>query len=282
MDNEKMIENIRSLCKSIDISPTRLESDLGFSQGLISRWKDKSPSIDKIVDIADYFNVPIDEIVGRSKKYDSNKSVVDGLIYFTKENKIEWDSINFASQLPNSYEEIEDHIGRINLSDFPYADTRKYTFITKYKKGFFTLQSYLIYMENAIIDSDCALYIQADKKSMPVYQNCNQEQLRTLTKEVLKAVYETVPEIEADEFKKEFTNNFIKNSMQNQNEVISNIKIPNSKELGDMLNSIWATDKNEPDNNSKEIMRKYFLNPKMIELTQSLVEIQEYLKKNNK
>ena len=64
MNNERMIETIRELCKKNNITPTKLEEELGFSQGLISRWKDKTPNIDRIIDIADYFHVSLDEVVG--------------------------------------------------------------------------------------------------------------------------------------------------------------------------------------------------------------------------
>ena len=71
MDNELMVKSIKELCKNNNITVSQLESELKFSPSLISRWKDKTPSIDKIVDIADYFHVTLDEVVGRTLKIDS-------------------------------------------------------------------------------------------------------------------------------------------------------------------------------------------------------------------
>lgn len=63
---EQLVENIRRICRDKHISIMQMESDLGFSAGLISRWsKTKtSPSFDKIVDIKDYLNVSFEDLMG--------------------------------------------------------------------------------------------------------------------------------------------------------------------------------------------------------------------------
>lgn len=66
MDSLLLIDNIRNLCKKNKVSISKLEAELFFSPGLISRWNKSSPSLDKIADIADYFGVSIDELIGRS------------------------------------------------------------------------------------------------------------------------------------------------------------------------------------------------------------------------
>jgi len=66
MDSNVLIDNIRNLCKKNKVSISKLEADLFLSPGLISRWNKSMPSLDKIVDIADYFGVSIDELTGRS------------------------------------------------------------------------------------------------------------------------------------------------------------------------------------------------------------------------
>ena len=84
MDNELLVKSIREICKSNNITPSQLEAELGFGAGLISRWTKSSPSLDKIVDIADYFNVPLDKVVGRSIKA---PTFVEALVYLTKQGK---------------------------------------------------------------------------------------------------------------------------------------------------------------------------------------------------
>lgn len=63
---DSLVENIRTTCKEKHVSITQMESDLGFSSGLISRWsKTKtSPSFDKIVAIMRYLDVSYDELMG--------------------------------------------------------------------------------------------------------------------------------------------------------------------------------------------------------------------------
>ena len=68
MDNELLVKSIREICKSNNITPSQLEAELGFGAGLISRWTKSSPSLDKIVDIADYFNVPLTSCCGSCSK----------------------------------------------------------------------------------------------------------------------------------------------------------------------------------------------------------------------
>ena len=63
---EQVVENIRRICRDKHVSIMQMESDLGFSAGLISRWsKTKtSPSFDKIVDIMRYLDITYDDLMG--------------------------------------------------------------------------------------------------------------------------------------------------------------------------------------------------------------------------
>ena len=66
MDNNQIVESIKAICKTRGITVTKLEETLGMSQGLISRWSKSDPSLSKIIDIANYFNLSLDEITGYS------------------------------------------------------------------------------------------------------------------------------------------------------------------------------------------------------------------------
>lgn len=56
---------IKELCQSRGITIAKLESDLGFSNSTIRKWgNNTSPSIDKIIKIAKYFDVSADFILG--------------------------------------------------------------------------------------------------------------------------------------------------------------------------------------------------------------------------
>ena len=59
---------IRELCKTKHTSIPKLENILGFGSGTIVRWDKSSPSIDKLLKVADYFHVSVDYLIGRTKK----------------------------------------------------------------------------------------------------------------------------------------------------------------------------------------------------------------------
>lgn len=60
-------ENIRMLAKQNNLSIPKLEEILGFGGGTISRWDKSAPTADKLQKVADYFNVSVDYLLGRSE-----------------------------------------------------------------------------------------------------------------------------------------------------------------------------------------------------------------------
>lgn len=56
---------IKELCLKKGISISKLETELGFGNSSIKKWKsNSSPSIDKIIKIANYFDVTVDYLIG--------------------------------------------------------------------------------------------------------------------------------------------------------------------------------------------------------------------------
>lgn len=58
-----MFENIIKLCKERGITVTVLEKELGFGNCTISKWKNVSPSINKVKKVAEYFGVSIEDLL---------------------------------------------------------------------------------------------------------------------------------------------------------------------------------------------------------------------------
>lgn len=56
-------ERIESLRKSKKLSQGKLEKELGFSNGSISKWKISMPTPDRLQKIADYFDVSIEYLM---------------------------------------------------------------------------------------------------------------------------------------------------------------------------------------------------------------------------
>ena len=54
---------IRKLCKSRGISLTELEQNVKLANGTICKWEGKSPGVDNVRKVADFFDVTVDELL---------------------------------------------------------------------------------------------------------------------------------------------------------------------------------------------------------------------------
>lgn len=71
---------IKDLAMKKKISVAELERTLGFGNGSISKWNKQSPSVDKLNKVADYFDVSVDYLLGRTNtrsKKDNSKVALD-------------------------------------------------------------------------------------------------------------------------------------------------------------------------------------------------------------
>ena len=72
-----LYQRIKQLCSHKGITIAKLESDLGFGNSSIKKWeKSSSPSIDKIVKVATYFDVSIDYLMGRTDIESSMSEII--------------------------------------------------------------------------------------------------------------------------------------------------------------------------------------------------------------
>lgn len=58
-----MYEKIKEICKQKNISINKLEQDLGFAKGYMSKLNVSSPSLNNAKKIADYLEIGIDELI---------------------------------------------------------------------------------------------------------------------------------------------------------------------------------------------------------------------------
>ena len=58
-----MYERIENMRKSVGISQGKLEKELGFSNGSISKWKNSTPTPDRLQKLADFFGVSVDYLI---------------------------------------------------------------------------------------------------------------------------------------------------------------------------------------------------------------------------
>lgn len=111
-------DRIKELANQRKVSVAELERALGFGNGSISKWNKQSPSTEKLKQVADYFQVSLDYLVGRSDdKYDlSPQEKIDIGVEAEKMMKGLNDegSINFYGE-PMSEEDKEATLSALNL-----------------------------------------------------------------------------------------------------------------------------------------------------------------------
>jgi len=66
-------QRIKALCSERGITVTKLESLMGYSQSAIGKWRSAMPTADKLIKVAQYFDVSMDYLVGLSpyKKHET-------------------------------------------------------------------------------------------------------------------------------------------------------------------------------------------------------------------
>lgn len=89
VDREDLVKNIKKFCLTKDVNIRQMEEELNFSAGLISRWTRMSPSIEKIILVAEYLNVSLDVLVGR-KVVENTDDFIERICEKTKDGKLEW------------------------------------------------------------------------------------------------------------------------------------------------------------------------------------------------
>lgn len=61
-----IVDRIKKLCEDRKITIAELERNAGLKSSTIYRWDKNMPSGDKLQKVADYFNVSIDYLLGRT------------------------------------------------------------------------------------------------------------------------------------------------------------------------------------------------------------------------
>ncbi len=206
MDNNIIVDSIKKLCKDKNITVSQLEKEIGLSQGLVSKWMNTTPSLDKIVDIADYFHVSIDEVVG----YKQDDVFLNMLHDLTNNKKIKWFIIN--SDTTEKVANIQ------RVFPYEYYDEEKYTeksYFTKYKDGFIII--YAFYENGKLINPDeLSLYIQpSESNNEYAWQDYSTNNLKSLWIDILSNMDQVPVEIKAERLKASFMDEFRKNNNPN-------------------------------------------------------------------
>lgn len=73
-----LVEQIKKLCSDNKTSIKALEKELGFGNGTIRRWDTNAPSVEKIILVANRFNVPVSFITGKEEQKEKPTLQMEG------------------------------------------------------------------------------------------------------------------------------------------------------------------------------------------------------------
>jgi len=62
-----ILKRIQKLCSESGLNPSKLENELGFGKGTLYKWEKSSPNSDKLVKVAEFFDVSVDWLLGNSE-----------------------------------------------------------------------------------------------------------------------------------------------------------------------------------------------------------------------
>lgn len=125
-------ERIRKLANSEGLSLPKLEEELGFGGGTISRWDKSAPSADKLAKVATRFGVSVDYLLGRELTGKDEKEIQN--ILSATEQLLKQDGLMFDGD-PASPEAIESILSamKVGMEMAKLKNKEKYT-PKKYKK----------------------------------------------------------------------------------------------------------------------------------------------------
>jgi transcriptional regulator with XRE-family HTH domain len=105
-------ERIKRLCKERKISVNKLETDLGFGTGYVSKLDKSTPNTKKIQAIADYFNVSVDYLMtGKEIEFSIEMAEID-VALTNMEKRLKTYALKFAALSQKDQEMIMQMIDR--------------------------------------------------------------------------------------------------------------------------------------------------------------------------
>lgn len=113
-----VFERIENLRKSQKISQGKLEAELGFSNGSISKWKKSMPTPDRLQKLAEYFGVTLEYLMtGEDNRFSVDSAKLNARIALDTNLQ---DHIGKLEDLDN-----EDKKSVYDMIDFLYNKTKK-------------------------------------------------------------------------------------------------------------------------------------------------------------
>lgn len=201
MNNLVIVANIKKLCQEHSISISQLEKDLYMSPGLISRWNKNMPTLDRIIDIAEYFDVPLDVIAGKADDTSRLNKATNRLIYTLYQKsinaEISWEIFNPKYPIAA--------LDKNTLSVF-LSNKSQNTFFCSYNTGYFFLT--ITYDSSGPDDYKLQLYILANPNAVPELRCSDTAKLNDLYLYLNRRFEKDLNTMLTDNFIDDFLNGF--------------------------------------------------------------------------
>lgn len=179
MDNQNFVRNIRNICKKKGISISQVETDLGWSVGLISRWTKACPSFEKVVDIVNYLGVTYESLLEGGdipEDHTIPPKLLQKLTRLSQKGTITW--------LPCENDTAASKIIAPLVSEGCLA-APAYCF--PYQKGYF----FLVMAEDDLTPFSPRLYVAFDRNSLPALESDDGAALGPLLSVVDRELYDS-------------------------------------------------------------------------------------------
>lgn len=72
--SNNLLKNIEFLCEFNKITVAKLERDCDLGNGTIRRWGISSPSVDKVLNVSNYFKISVEDLIYLKLDYDTMKN----------------------------------------------------------------------------------------------------------------------------------------------------------------------------------------------------------------
>ena len=154
MDSEVLYQNIKMLCYRAGKTIAQIEKDLQFSAGSIGKWGQSAPSIEKVMAVAQYFGISIDELCRKSEV-----DFMNCVIYKTDNHELIW--------VPCTLDEI------MNLRFYEMIHPQDFSevYITKYKdvKMYLVLNGGKVYFYISKGNNVCLRQNESDEQLLELW-----------------------------------------------------------------------------------------------------------------
>jgi transcriptional regulator with XRE-family HTH domain len=231
MDNELIVNSIKKLCDKNNIPIGQFEKEAGLSKGLISKWKEKTPSLDKIISIADYFNVSVDEVIGRNINIEEDLpqyDIVLSLMNLTQNETLKWQKMKYKDNYKINDMDYEDA--------FEIYEDNVEIYETEYEGSYIFIVAQYVQETGKIYSLDITLFIQADNNSNPVLQDTSKS-IKDLWLQVREKIIGIPDEFKSEKIKDEIINKAKELQSDNFNVQPNIDTIKENKEILDKLNT---------------------------------------------